>query len=615
MKYIKNKKYAFTLVELIIVITILAILATISFISFKNYSKSSRDTNRVSTLKNMEKWLDIFALKTWKYPNPEWEVIELSWSWDVILLKKWILQDTISRQIQSDQTPKDPLTQKYYAYATTENNQEWQLATLLEDDLVWYNNVLIPQTYADGSYKAYVIWNYKPKVFTTPDTSYFLPSLIFNFSGSIVNNKVELNTQNSQDIYYVVNKDINLPYSVNGNTWINNTSTNNLSNIKDIVNNAWDDQKENVKNFLQELTEWKPNSEITPENKTLIETYISSSNQNASNTNNNPPIANSCATQPSYTWAIFTNGTATQPNQSWQTSDENAACYWTCGSGKVLDEGSCVTTTCAWEAPDGTAKISNATTFAGWTWNYSETGWKCTYSCGSGYSYSWWACVDITPPTWWSFTINSWAASTSSANVTLNITCPVDSTIAQSIQVAYWNTSNPTNWVNCTSSLSHTLTTGSGTKNVYVRFRDGAVTPNVTQEITQSITFTPPTLVWIIVWAGIYWGTNNLTLSWTVSYRDAISLSCTSLATCSWFMTINASQPISNGYRVLYRFDSPEIVKSVSIREWWNGTHNYRPSFAYYYSDGTTIDILYPSCGAWYSTHYTSWDVNYTCTW
>lgn len=71
MKYIKNKKYAFTLVELIIVITILAILATISFISFKNYSKSSRDTNRVSTLKNMEKWLDIFALKIWKYPNPE----------------------------------------------------------------------------------------------------------------------------------------------------------------------------------------------------------------------------------------------------------------------------------------------------------------------------------------------------------------------------------------------------------------------------------------------------------------------------------------------------------------------------------------------------------------
>jgi len=47
-------KHAFTLVELIIVITILAILATIAFMSFQGFSSKSRDSNRVTTAKNIE---------------------------------------------------------------------------------------------------------------------------------------------------------------------------------------------------------------------------------------------------------------------------------------------------------------------------------------------------------------------------------------------------------------------------------------------------------------------------------------------------------------------------------------------------------------------------------
>lgn len=73
-KKILNKNLGFTLVELIIVITILAILATVAFMSFKNYSWNARDGNRISTLKNIETGLELYFVKTWKYPMPEWNI-------------------------------------------------------------------------------------------------------------------------------------------------------------------------------------------------------------------------------------------------------------------------------------------------------------------------------------------------------------------------------------------------------------------------------------------------------------------------------------------------------------------------------------------------------------
>jgi len=63
----KNLNYKwFTLVELIVVITILAILWTIAFISLQWYSKSARDSKRISDIQNIKKYLELFALNTWK---------------------------------------------------------------------------------------------------------------------------------------------------------------------------------------------------------------------------------------------------------------------------------------------------------------------------------------------------------------------------------------------------------------------------------------------------------------------------------------------------------------------------------------------------------------------
>ena len=84
-----KKSKGFTLVELIIVITILAILATIGFVSFKNYTGNARDSNRLASLENIQKWLDLYQLKVWNYPEPE--DVYLTW-----IYKTWSINETLS---------------------------------------------------------------------------------------------------------------------------------------------------------------------------------------------------------------------------------------------------------------------------------------------------------------------------------------------------------------------------------------------------------------------------------------------------------------------------------------------------------------------------------------
>ena len=55
----RNTKYAFTLVELIVVITILAILGTIAFISLQGYSADARNSKRTTDLSNIASSLNI----------------------------------------------------------------------------------------------------------------------------------------------------------------------------------------------------------------------------------------------------------------------------------------------------------------------------------------------------------------------------------------------------------------------------------------------------------------------------------------------------------------------------------------------------------------------------
>jgi hypothetical protein len=92
--------------------------------------------------------------------------------------------------------------------------------------------------------------------------------------------------------------------------------------------------------------------------------------------------------------------------------------------------------------------------------------------------------VDTVAPSGGSFTIAQ-GSTTSTQAVSLNVVCPTDAN--GPIQVAYGNTSAPSNWTTCATPISHTLTSGDGTKTVYMRFRDGAL--NMTTVISQSITY------------------------------------------------------------------------------------------------------------------------------
>lgn len=154
MKKLKKYFKGFTLVELIIVITILSVLSTIAFVSFQWYTKNTRDGNRLATIKNIEKWLILFQLKSWNYPEPDEKInIEASGS---IISYQWKVWENVSRIINMNTEPKDPVDETKYIYSTSENKNKYQLLAYME----WEEYItFFSQTYADDLTKRY------PKVF------------------------------------------------------------------------------------------------------------------------------------------------------------------------------------------------------------------------------------------------------------------------------------------------------------------------------------------------------------------------------------------------------------------------------------------------------------------
>lgn len=210
-KNIDYKIKWFTLVELIIVITILSVLGTIAFISFKLYTKNARDWNRLASITNIDKWLNLYSVNAWYYPKPD----NTSWTWQlnwVIINYVWDIWDNISRLIKANKTPKDPLSWNNYVYWVSYDFKSYQIATILENSEE-ISLKIFSKTYANNTqYKSRVIWNYNWIIKFNNWNTYIanVPSLIFNSTWTI--NLI------SQEPYFVVNKWLNLPYSVNNVT-------------------------------------------------------------------------------------------------------------------------------------------------------------------------------------------------------------------------------------------------------------------------------------------------------------------------------------------------------------------------------------------------------------
>ena len=204
----KTKIKGFTLVELVIVITILAILATIAFISFQSYTKNARDSVRLESIKNIEKWLDIFNIKSQTYPTPdEWYI--LTWSSSSNYIVQWVVWDSVSKQNWLTNGAKDPLSWEKYVYSILSNKKNYQIWGMRENK----NTSFLNNVYADNS-SVIIEWNYS-----------FNPTL-----PSLILVKDSVNT--SSWIF-----DSNVCFIVDN--WENNFSSNNSNCTKKSDMNLW----------------------------------------------------------------------------------------------------------------------------------------------------------------------------------------------------------------------------------------------------------------------------------------------------------------------------------------------------------------------------------------
>lgn len=202
-KYKITKINAFTLVELIIVISILAILTTIAFVSFQWYMKWSRDSNRVTTITEISKWIETFFTKTWNIPMVDNQIGTGTITGNPATYV-WYIWDNVSKLIKVNKSPIDPLTNTNYIYGIDISKTKYQVASIVEDLQMnkWY---LITNTYADWWVKARVLWNYQ-WLLKFNWKVYNIPSLIITFSGGTSHDLLANNTN------YIIDKIENLPY-------------------------------------------------------------------------------------------------------------------------------------------------------------------------------------------------------------------------------------------------------------------------------------------------------------------------------------------------------------------------------------------------------------------
>ncbi|MFA6091066.1 MAG: LamG-like jellyroll fold domain-containing protein [Candidatus Gracilibacteria bacterium] len=134
-----TKSYSgFTLVELIVVITILVILGTIAFMNLSGFQSNARDSVRIENLTNLKKGLDIFQIKSGKYPLPE-NSVNITASGTLIGYQGFAKDQVGSLARLSQNGTIDPLDSTIYTtYSTNADRTKMQAMSFLEDG----NNVI-----------------------------------------------------------------------------------------------------------------------------------------------------------------------------------------------------------------------------------------------------------------------------------------------------------------------------------------------------------------------------------------------------------------------------------------------------------------------------------------
>jgi len=441
----KGQKFAFTLIELIVVITILAILWTISFVSLDWYSKSARDSKRITDVNTIKKSLELFQIKTSFYPIPDnWKKVFYN---DELLRKQWTIWNNVMKNLSKNlsKKPIDPTYEIEYLYSITNDKREYQILSIFEKSLSY--NSIIKNSYAKKWYFVRLDWNYNWVFVKTSKHIIPTPSII---NSEIKLNETKLNSQNIKS--QIVDWGKNFPdLKIDKNFW---TWWLDLKLwVWDIIySNSSDDEKLEIFDLLKKTYTW---TEIW--NKNIYKKILNLSSREEK--------------------IKFINNFILKTKKKW----------FFCEKWFIEKWWVCVPNWCLWKIPVHWEKTATQE-WISWTWHYSETPWLCTFVCKKNYTQKWENdCTDQQAPVWWNFTMTT---NSESKIVTLNIVCPTDVIDWNNVFVAYWNYSNPVNWESCKKSISHTLTSWNWAKNVYVRFKD--TSNNFTNSIIRSVSFLNP---------------------------------------------------------------------------------------------------------------------------
>lgn len=126
---IGNTKYAFTLVELIVVVTIIAILATIGFVSYSGYTVNARDSSRISQVTEISNAIHTYGTKN-KMPLPD-NYVELN-AGSRTLSYQWEAGENVLDLIEYNNGGLDPKDGTYFTYTVSRNMLRNELMTFLE---------------------------------------------------------------------------------------------------------------------------------------------------------------------------------------------------------------------------------------------------------------------------------------------------------------------------------------------------------------------------------------------------------------------------------------------------------------------------------------------------